>query len=162
MKTIKYLLLLIITIFIAGLIYFNQKYFMATSALSVTIKDVVYALPELPTIAYIGICFLFGLFLAGMNTISTRLCLGKTIKEKEAFINKLTDQIDSLKTELDVFKHDPYIKKGMDNKAAAELEPKPTDTVIEVESTESSDNENIPLVDPATDSSEDDEKSLVL
>jgi len=117
MKTIKYLLLLIIAIFIAALIFFNKEYFMTGTALSIHVQDFTYTLPEFPTIAYIGICFLLGLALSGMSAISIRLCMGRTLKEKETFINKLTGQIDILETELNVFKHDPYIKKGLEAKA---------------------------------------------
>lgn len=120
MKTIKYLFLLIITIGVAALIYFNQNYFLAKTALSVNLQDTVYSIPALPTIAYLGICFLFGLLYSSVNTLTTKLCMGKTIKEKEALIATLSNQIDELKNELNFFKNDPYIKKGVETKALTE------------------------------------------
>lgn len=146
MKTIKYLFLLMITIGIAALIYFNQNYFLATTTLSLNFKDTVYSIPELPTVAYLGICFLFGLLLSGINTLSTKLCMGKTIKEKESLIATLSSQIDDLKNELNFFKNDPYIKKGAAQKALeapAEDAQLSEEAVPETQSNEPVDEEDI-------------------
>lgn len=117
MKTLKYLFLLIIILLIAGLVYLNLDYFMATVSFKIDVKDFHYAIPELQNGAYWAICFLLGLFLAGANGLATKFRLNKIIKEKEAAIEDLSRQVTDLGTELDVFKHDPYIKKGLESKA---------------------------------------------
>ncbi|MFH2093885.1 MAG: hypothetical protein ABIJ31_16115 [Pseudomonadota bacterium] len=148
MKTIKYLLLLIITILIAALVYFNQNFFLATTSLTFNIKDAVYSIPELPTLAYLGICFLFGLILSGINTLSTRFCLNRIIKKQESTINELSARIASLKTDLEVFTHDPYIQKGLENKAEIKTEIEPV-TRLEAEI------QTLPDMEPALDSDAD-------
>ncbi|MFH2058371.1 MAG: hypothetical protein ABIJ59_05680 [Pseudomonadota bacterium] len=136
MKTIKYLLLLVTTILIAALVYFNQDYFLAIVSFKFNIKDAVYTLYGLPTLAYFGICFFLGLILAGIGTISAKFSLNKTIKEQKATIDELNTRIVDLKNELDVFIHDPFIKKGLANKISKEsvIIPEtetPTEAVIE-------------------------------
>ena len=120
MKTIKYLLLLVITILVAALAYFNQDYFMAIVSFKFKIRESVYTIPGLPTLAYFGICFFLGLILSGIGTLSAKFGLKKTIKKQKSTIDELNTRIIDLKNELDVFIHDPYIKKGLADKISAE------------------------------------------
>lgn len=117
MNTIKYLILLMFTLLIAALVYSNNSYFLNSVTLTLSFKEYIYNFPELPTLAYLVVCFLFGMFFSGLNTLSTKFCLNRSIREKETLIGKLTSQIDTLQTELDVFINDPYIKKGLEDKA---------------------------------------------
>ncbi len=119
MKTIKFLFWLIILAFLGILIYQNQEYFMAPTPLKLDLQVTGYAwaIPPIQNIAYFGICFLLGLILAGIKGLLSAFCLRKQIKAGNKTIASLQAEINSLKTELDVFKHDPYIKKEIDNKA---------------------------------------------
>jgi len=119
MKTIKFLFWLIILALLGTLIYQNQTYFMTTTALSLDLKvaEWIWTTPPIQNIAYFGICFLLGLILAGIKGLLAVFGLKKQIKNGNKTITGLQKEIDSLKTELDVFKHDPYIKKEIQNKA---------------------------------------------
>ncbi len=115
MKKIKYLLWLILLIFIGIFIYQNLDYFMAKTALKIDLKIFSWnwTIPELQNIAYLGICFLLGLFLTGIRGFVIQLGLKKNIKKKDATIASFKEKLAALKSELDVFQHDPYIKKEL-------------------------------------------------
>ncbi len=119
MKTIKLLFWLIILALLGTLIYQNQDYFMAMTTLNLDLKIAGWAwvIPPIQNIAYFGICFLLGLVLAGMKGLFSAFGLKKQINSGNKTIASLQAEINSLKTELDVFKHDPYIKKEIENKA---------------------------------------------
>ncbi|WP_299978873.1 LapA family protein [Desulfobacula sp.] len=123
MKKIKYLLWLIILGLLGILIYQNLDYFMTTRALKFDLKIASWnwTIPELQNIAYFGICFLLGLILAGLKGFVVKLRLKKEIKTKDAAAASLKEQVNTLKTELEVFQHDPYIKKEMEEKTIGEL-----------------------------------------
>lgn len=120
MKIIKTLFWLIILALIGTLVYQNQPYFLATPILTFDLKipGWSWTLPPLQNIAYFGICFVLGLILAGIKGLVAVFGLKRQIKKTNASIAGLQKEIESLKTELDVFKHDPYIKKEIENKAA--------------------------------------------
>ena len=69
MKTIKYLLWLIILVLLGILIYQNLEYFMTTVALKLDLKISTWSwtIPEIQNIAYFAICFILGLILAGIK-----------------------------------------------------------------------------------------------
>lgn len=136
MKTIKYLFWLIILILLGTLIYQNLEYFMTTEALTLDLKVASWhwTLPELQNIAFFGICFLLGLFLAGIKGLFVKYRLNKEIKAKDATVTTLKDEVNTLRTELEVFQHDPYIKK--------DLEQKKVDPPMPADSLESSQNES--------------------
>ena len=113
MKKIKYLLWLIILGLLGILIYQNLDYFMTTKALRFDLKIASWnwTMPELQNIAYFGICFLLGLILTSAKWFMANLELKKEIKTKNAAIVSLEKQLNASMTELEVFQHDPYIKK---------------------------------------------------
>ncbi|MBC8442238.1 MAG: hypothetical protein H8D87_21440 [Deltaproteobacteria bacterium] len=115
MKTIKYIWWLIVLSFIGIFVYQNLDYFMTTAALKIDLKIASWnwAIPELQNIAYFGICFLLGIILASIRGFMKRLGLKKEIKTKDAAIASFKEKIIALKSELDVFQHDPYIKKEL-------------------------------------------------
>ena len=119
MKTIKFLFWLIILALLGTLIYQNQEYFMAPTPLKLDLQVAgwAWAIPPIQNIAYFGICFLLGLILAGIKGLLAVFGFKKQIKNGNKTIAGLQKEIDSLKIELDVFKHDPYIKKEIENKA---------------------------------------------
>ncbi|WP_300459822.1 hypothetical protein [Desulfobacula sp.] len=122
MKTIKYVLWLIIIVLLGILIYQNLEYFMTTQALRLDLKvgSWHWTTPALQNIAYFGICFVLGLILAGIKGFAVKLGLKKEIKTKNSTIASLTQKADTLQSELDVFQHDPYIKKQIQENALAE------------------------------------------
>lgn len=122
MKTIKYLFWLIILGFLGILIYQNLDYFMAATAFKLDLKVAAWnwIFPELQNGAYLGICFLLGLILAGVRGFFAKLPLKKEIKTQKAEIASLKEQVNTAKSELEVFKHDPYIKKELGKNTIAE------------------------------------------
>jgi uncharacterized membrane protein len=122
MKTIKYFLWLIIIVLLGILIYQNLEYFMTTEALKLDLKVASWnwTTPALQNIAYFGICFVLGLILAGIKGFAVKLGLKKQLKAKDTTIASLNQQTNTLKTELEVFQHDPYIQKQIEEKALAE------------------------------------------
>lgn len=122
MKTIKFIFWVIILALLGTLIYQNRAYFMTTATLDLDLKITgwKWTMPPIQNIAYFGICFLLGLILAGIKGFFVYWGLKKQIKNGDKTIAGLRNEIDSLKTELDVFQHDPYIKKQIENKADIE------------------------------------------
>lgn len=118
MKTIKFLFWVIILALLGTLVYQNQAYFMTTTVLTLDLRVTGWnwTIPPIQNIAYFGICFLLGLILAGIKGLFVSFGLKKQIKNGNKTIDGLQKEIGSLKTDLDVFKHDPYIKKEIENK----------------------------------------------
>ncbi len=116
MKLIKYLLWLIIICVLSILVYQNLGYFMSTTVLHLDFKVVEtwnWTIPELQNGVYFAICFAFGLLLTGYKALVIKLRLNKKIKQQDKQITGLKEEVNTLKTELEVFKHDPYIKKSL-------------------------------------------------
>ncbi len=122
MKKIKLLLWLIILGLLGTLIYQNLNYFMTTVALKFDLKVASWnwTIPELQNIAYFGICFLSGLIIAGLKGFVVSFRLSKEIKAKNTTITSLKEQVNTLKTELEVFQHDPYIKKQLEEETVVD------------------------------------------
>lgn len=116
MKTIKTLFWLVIIGLLSTLIYQNLDYFMTSSALHIDFKVSTWqwTIPALPLIAYWGICFGLGLLITGMKGLVTAFRLGREIKAQDKQVTILKQEINDLKTKLDVFVHDPYIKREME------------------------------------------------
>jgi hypothetical protein len=120
MKTIKFLFLLIIFGLLGLLIYQNIDYFAAGSSLSLNLKFDQWIVPELPNWAFWGICFGLGLLITGIKGLVTAFRLGREIKKQEGRIAELTIANRDLKARLDVFIHDPYIRKGLSDTQSPE------------------------------------------
>lgn len=115
MKLIKRLFWLIVLALLGLLIYQNHDYFLTTVRLTLDLKmaSMKWAIPDLPNVAYLGICFVLGLLLAGIKALFTKMGLKNQIKLKDKAIQTLKEQVNTLKLDLDVFKHDPYIKNRL-------------------------------------------------
>jgi len=113
MKTIKAIFLLVILGLLGTLIYQNLTYFMTPTVLHFDFKVSTWhwSAPELPNITYWGICFGLGLLITGMKGLFTAFRLGREIKTQDNLIGTLRQEINDLKIKLEVFVHDPYIKK---------------------------------------------------
>jgi len=131
MKKIKYFLWLIILIALGILIYQNSNYFMAATALKFDLKisSWNWTIPELQNIAFFVICFFLGFILIGIKWVTLNFKFKNEMKTKDASIASLKEQLNTFKAELEVFQHDPYIKKDLEEKAQnAEKESDKTDT----------------------------------
>ena len=119
MKKIKYFLWLIILIALGILIYQNSDYFMAATALKFDLKisSWNWTIPQLQNIAFFAICFFLGFILAGIKWMMLNFKFKNEIKTKDALIVSLKEQLNTFKAELEVFQHDPYIKKDLEEKA---------------------------------------------
>ncbi len=113
MKTIKLLILLIILGLAGLLIYQNLAYFTSKEMLTLNLKFTGWTAPELPNWAFWGICLGLGLLITGIKGLATAFGLGREIKKKDRQISELTALNTDLQARLDVFLHDPYIKKGL-------------------------------------------------
>jgi hypothetical protein len=125
MKTIKFLFLLIILGLLGLLVYQNIDYFTAAGSLSLDLKfnQWQWTTPSLPNWAFWGMCFGLGLLITGMKGMVTAYGLGREIKKREAEIAELRARNNDLQNRLDVFTHDPYIKKGLSGPG-----PEPSET----------------------------------
>jgi len=144
MKTIKYLLWMIILVVLGIFVYQNLDYFMTTTILKIDLKinSWNWTIPELQNLAYFGICFFLGIIIAGVRGFIIRLGLKKEIKQKNAAISSLKKNLTELKSELDVFQHDPYIKKEIEKETIVEqIVPEPS----EPEKSELDDQESVQL-----------------
>jgi hypothetical protein len=113
MKTIKFLILLIILGLVGLLIYQNIDYFTTGTILTLNLKFTGWTVPELPNWAFWGICLGLGLLITGIKGLITAFGLGRQIKKRDAQIAELAAQKADLQARLDVFIHDPYIKKAL-------------------------------------------------
>ncbi|MCF6246872.1 MAG: hypothetical protein L3J69_05870 [Desulfobacula sp.] len=116
MKLIKYLFWLIIVCILGTLVYQNLEYFMTSTALHLDLKIVDtwnWTVPELQNSVYFAICFGLGLLLTGYKALAIKFRLNKKIKFQNKQITGLKERVNTLKTELEVFQHDPYIKKSL-------------------------------------------------
>ena len=135
MKTIKFLFLLIILGLLGLLIYQNMDYFTTTRSLALDLKfnQWHWTTTPLPNWAFWGICFGLGLLITGLKGLVTAYGLGREIKKRKAKIAELTTRNRDLQARLDVFTHDPYIKKGLSEKSAEEhpRADSPSDAFVE-------------------------------
>ena len=116
--------MLVILGLLSTLIYQNLEYFMAPTSLHIDFKVSTWqwTTPALPLITYWGICFGLGLLITGMKGLFTAFRLGREIKKQTASITTLKQEINSLKTQLEVFVHDPYIKREIEKPVVEDAE----------------------------------------
>ena len=133
MKKIKAIFLLVILGLLGILIYQNLTYFMTPTVLHIDLKISTWywTTPELPLIAYWGICLGLGLLITGMKGLFTAFRLGREIKTQDSLISTLKLEINDLKIKLEVFVHDPYIKKEIKNNLVETDTPKVADADTE-------------------------------
>lgn len=153
MKWFKFLLWLIVIALLATLVYQNLEYFNSATVLNLDLKvqeNWQWQIPEFQTGYYMLICFAAGLLLTGFKALGIKLGLKKEIKTQSEEIDRLKDQINELKTELEFFKHDPYIKKAL-TADALETSSAPKE---ENESKTDPDHEQVQAAEPAEDKKE--------
>ncbi len=116
MKTVKFLILLIVLGLLGLLVWQNQEYFLSRHPLIFDLKvsNWGWTIPAFPEIGFWGICFGLGLLISGIKGLTISFSLGREIKKKEAQLASLRQDIAKVKERLDVFIHDPFIKKVVD------------------------------------------------
>lgn len=127
MKTLKFIIFLIVLGFLALIYFQNAEYLTAKQSLMLDLKFKTWqwTFPELWNLAYFGICFVIGFIIAAFYGLGSKLKSKQIIKSLNATIDSHAAQISSLRTELEVFTNDPYIKKQ------AEEKQEPVETEVE-------------------------------
>ncbi len=128
MKTIKFLFFLVILGLLGLLYYQNTEYFLSQGTLGLDLKISGWSwnTPAIPNVAWWGLCLAAGLLITGLKGMITAFSLRREIKRKDADILSLREKMLDLQAKLDVFTHDPYIQKGINDHAPkAEGEEKP-------------------------------------
>ncbi len=130
MKKIKILIFLIILAFVGVFVYQNLVYFNARSILSLDLKipQWHWSLPELPNYVFWLFCLVLGLLIAGIRGFMTSFGLARQIRQKDMELQSQTIRISELESRLDVFLHDPYIKKEITAPAPEAEATTPGDT----------------------------------
>jgi len=120
MKTFKIVLFIIILILLAVFGIQNQEYFLTGGALHIDFKiaSLNYTAMELPNWAYWALCLILGLLITGIRGLITAFRLGRQVRTRDERIERLKGEINSLQTRLDMFIHDPYIKKHLEEEDA--------------------------------------------
>ncbi len=98
----------------------NQDYFLTETALHIDFKvaSLNYTAMDIPNWVYWGICLVLGLLITGIRGLITAFRLGRQVKTRDERIERLKGEINSLQTRLDIFIHDPYIKKHLEEEDA--------------------------------------------
>lgn len=114
MKKIKVLLGLLVVGFVALVIYQNREYFLTKQALSLSlgVETWNWTSPEIENVYYFGGCFIIGLIMTGYLGLCSKLKARKINKNLNATIVDNLQTIETLQTELDTFKSDPYYQKN--------------------------------------------------
>ncbi|WP_321493016.1 hypothetical protein [uncultured Desulfobacter sp.] len=120
MKTFKIILFIIFMLLIALFGIQNQDYFLTETALHIDFKvaSLNYTAMDIPNWVYWGICLVLGLLITGIRGLITAFRLGRQVKTRDERIERLKGEINSLQTRLDIFIHDPYIKKHLEEEDA--------------------------------------------
>ncbi|MGD9825847.1 hypothetical protein [Desulfobacter sp.] len=120
MKTFKIVLFIIVLILLAVFCIQNQEYFLTGGALHIDFKiaSLNYTAMELPNWAYWLICLVIGLLITGIRGLITAFRLRRQVRTRDERIERLKGEINSLQTRLDMFIHDPYIKKHLEDEEA--------------------------------------------
>lgn len=119
MKTFKIILFIIFLVVLATFGIQNQGYFLANTALHIDFKiaSLHYTIMDLPNWAYWGLCLILGLLITGIRGLITAVRLKRQVRTRDERIESMKGEINSLQTRLDIFIHDPYIKKHLEEEA---------------------------------------------
>ena len=129
MKTFKIILFIIFLVLLAVFGIQNQEYFLTGAALRIDFKvaSLNYTAMALPNWTYWGLCLGLGLLITGIRGLITAFRLGRQVRTRDERIERLKGEINSLQTRLDIFIHDPYIKKHLEEEARKEQEQAATE-----------------------------------
>jgi len=124
MKTFKIILFIIFLVFLVVFGIQNQEYFLTSTALLIDFKigALNYTVMNLPNWAYWFLCLVLGLLITGIRGLITAVRLKRQIRTRDERIESMKGEINSLQTRLDIFIHDPYIKKHLEEEAHKDKE----------------------------------------
>ncbi len=129
MKIFKIILFIIFLVLLAVFGIQNQEYFLTNTALHIDFKisSLHYTVMELPNWAYWGLCLVLGLLITGIRGLITAVRLGRQVRTRDERIESMKGEINSLQTRLDIFIHDPLIKKHLEEEARKDKEQAATE-----------------------------------
>lgn len=124
MKIFKIILFIIFLVLLAVFGIQNQDYFLARTPLHIDFKisSLHYTVMELPNWAYWVLCLVLGLLITGIRGLITAFRLKRQVRTRDERIESMKGEINSLQTRLDIFIHDPYIKKHLEEEARKDQE----------------------------------------
>lgn len=119
MKIFKIILFIIFLVVLAVFGIQNQEYFLASTPLHIDFKisSLHYTVMEFPNWAYWVLCLVIGLLITGIRGLITAFRLKRQVRTRDERIESMKGEINSLQTRLDIFIHDPYIKKHLEEEA---------------------------------------------
>ena len=124
MKIFKIILFIIFLVVLAVFGIQNQEYFLASTPLHIDFKisSLHYTVMEFPNWAYWVLCLVIGLLITGIRGLITAFRLKRQVRTRDERIESMKGEINSLQTRLDIFIHDPYIKKHLEEEARKDQE----------------------------------------
>lgn len=124
MKTFKIILLIIFLLLLTMFGLQNQEYFLTNTALHIDFKvaSLAFTTMELPNWAYWVLCLVIGLLTTGIRGLITAFRLRRQVRTRDERIENMKGEINSLQTRLDIFLHDPVIKKHLEEEARKDKE----------------------------------------
>ncbi|WP_320040673.1 hypothetical protein [uncultured Desulfobacter sp.] len=124
MKTFKIILFIIFLVLLALFGLQNQEYFLTSTALHIDFKisSLNYKIMELPNWAYWVLCLVIGLLVTGIRGLISTFRLKRQVRTRDERIESMKGEINSLQTRLDIFLHDPVIKKHLEDEARKDKE----------------------------------------
>ena len=119
MKIFKIILFIIFLVLLAVFGIQNQGYFLADTPLYIDFKvaSLNYKVMDLPNWGYWVLCLVLGLLITGVRGLITAFRLRRQVRTRDERIESMKGEINSLQTRLDIFIHDPYIKKHLEEEA---------------------------------------------
>ncbi|WP_289023294.1 hypothetical protein [Desulfobacter postgatei] len=129
MKIFKIILFIIFLVLLAVFGIQNQGYFLTGTPLYIDFKvaSLNYKVMELPNWGYWALCLLLGLLITGIRGLITAFRLRRQVRTRDERIESMKGEINSLQTRLDIFIHDPYIKKHLEEEARKDKEQAATE-----------------------------------
>jgi hypothetical protein len=128
MKAFKFILFIIFLVILAIFGIQNQGYFLAETALHIDFKigSLHYTAMAIPNWGYWLFCLVLGLLITGIRGMITAFRMKRQVRTRDERIESMKGEINSLQTRLDIFLHDPVIKKHLEDQAHKDKEPAAT------------------------------------
>ncbi|HAR34782.1 MAG TPA: hypothetical protein DCR95_12060 [Desulfobacter sp.] len=129
MKIFKIILFIIFLVLLAVFGIQNQGYFLTGTPLYIDFKvaSLNYKVMDLPNWGYWALCLVLGLLITGIRGLITAFRLRRQVRTRDERIESMKGEINSLQTRLDIFIHDPYIKKHLEEEARKDKEQAATE-----------------------------------
>ena len=124
MKAFKIILFIIFLVLLAIFGIQNQGYFLTATPLQIDLKiaSLQYTAMAIPNWGYWLFCLVLGLLLTGIRGMITAFRMKRQLRTRDERIESMKGEINSLQTRLDIFLHDPVIKKHLEEQARQDKE----------------------------------------